>query len=117
MVSSDYFYIIVLTQLYGFNLKPYNCVRTTSNNTSSSSSLCRTASTNIPDPLSLPVSIVHLSRKIFNNTPSIGTELFYIGSSWSSSLCSSMWKGPQEYVAYEFVSTSPAVSYMSGSSN
>ena len=39
------------------------------------------------------------------------------GSSWLSCLCSSMWKGPQEYVAYELVLTSPAVSCMSGSSN
>ena len=28
-----------------------------------------------------------------------------------------MWKGPQEYIAYEFVLTSPAVSRMSGSFN
>ena len=28
-----------------------------------------------------------------------------------------MWRGPQGYVAYEFVSTSQAVSCMSGSSN
>ena len=33
------------------------------------------------------------------------------------SLCSSMWRGPQDYVTYEFVPTSPAVSRMSGSSN
>ena len=38
-------------------------------------------------------------------------------SSWSSCLSSSMWRGPQAYVAYEFVLTSPAVSRMSGSSN
>ena len=38
-------------------------------------------------------------------------------SEWSSCLCSSMWWGSQEYVAYEFVLTSPAVSCMSGSSN
>ena len=41
----------------------------------------------------------------------------YVGSSWSSCLCSSMWRGPQEYVTYEFVSTSPVLSRMSGSSN
>ena len=46
----------------------------------------------------------------------IGTELWYIGSSWSSCLCSSMWRDPQEYVTYEFVPTSPAVSCISSSS-
>ena len=38
----------------------------------------------------------------------ISTELLYIGSSWSTCLCSSMWRGPQDYIAYEFVFTSPA---------
>ena len=38
----------------------------------------------------------------------IGTELFYVGSSWSSCLCSSMWGGPHEYVTYEYVPTCPA---------
>ena len=32
-------------------------------------------------------------------------------------LCSSMWGGLQEYATYEFISTSPSVSCMSGSSN
>ena len=44
----------------------------------------------------------------------IGTELLYIGS---SCLCSSMWRGPQEYITYEFVPSSTLVSRMSGSSN
>ena len=35
----------------------------------------------------------------------------------SSCLCSSMWRGPQEYVTYEFVPTSPATSHMSGLSD
>ena len=48
---------------------------------------------------------------------SIGTELSYVGSSWSSCFCSSMCRGPREYVTYEFVLTSPAVSHMSGSLN
>ena len=33
----------------------------------------------------------------------------YIGS---SCLCSSMWRGPQEYITYEFVLTSSAVSHI-----
>ena len=37
--------------------------------------------------------------------------------SWSSNLCSSMCGGPQDYITYEFVPTSPAVSRMSGLSN
>ena len=80
------------------------------------SSLCRAASTDFPDPLSSPVSIVHHSREVFQATPYISTELLYIGSSWSSYLSSSMWRGPQMYNTYEFVLTS-AVSRMSGSSN
>ncbi len=46
-----------------------------------------------------------------------GYILLYVCSSWSSYLCSSMWRGPLEYVTSEFVPTSPAVSRMSGSSN
>ena len=42
----------------------------------------------------------------------ICTELLYVCLSWSSCLCSSMWRGPQEYIT-----TSSAVSHMSGSSN
>ena len=61
-----------------------------------------------PDPLSPPFSIIHRFRKVFKATSCIGTELLYVGSSWSSCLCSSMRRGSQEYVTYEFVSTSPA---------
>ena len=79
-----------------------------------SSSLCRSAITDLPDPLPPPVSIIHRSWQVFKATSCISTELLYIGSSWSSCICSSLWRGPQEYVAYEFVFTSPAVSHMSG---
>ena len=34
-----------------------------------------------------------------------------------SCLCLSMWRGPQKYIPYELIPTSPAVSRMSGSSN
>ena len=47
----------------------------------------------------------------------IRTELLYIDSSWSPNTCSSMWRGPQEYIAYEFVLTSPAVTNVSSLSN
>ena len=84
---------------------------------SSYSSSCRAASMDLPDPLPQPFSIVHRSREVLKATSCIGTELLYIGSSWSSNFRSSMWRGPLEYIAYEFVLTSPAVSRMSGSSN
>ena len=37
----------------------------------------------LPDPLSPPVSIAHRSRRVFQATSCIGTELLYTGSSWS----------------------------------
>ena len=86
-------------------------------NAVSSSSSCRAISTDILDPLSPPLPIVHCFRQIFRAISRIGTELLYISSSWSSRFCSAMWSGPQEYITYELVSTSPAVSRMSGSSN
>ena len=55
-----------------------------------SSSSCRTVSMDLLDPLSPPVSIIHRSREVFKATSCIGTELLYIGSNWSSCLCSSM---------------------------
>ena len=82
----------------------------------SSSSSYHAISTDILDPFSPHVSIVDCFRLVLRATSRIGTELLYVGSNWSSCLCSSMWRGPQEYVTYEFVPTSPAVSHMSGSS-
>ena len=87
------------------------------NSSSSSSSSGRTISTDISNLFSPPLSIIHCFQQVFRATSCIGTELLYVGSSWSSCLCSSMWRGPQEYVTHEFVPTSPAVSYMSGLSN
>ena len=58
-----------------------------------------------------------LFRQVLKATSHIGTDLLYVGSSWTSCLCSSMWKGPQEYITYVLVPTSSAVSCMSGSSN
>ena len=55
---------------------------------------------------------------VFRVTSHIYTELLYVGSSWSSCLCSAMRRGPQEYITNELVPTSPAVSrIMAGSSN
>ena len=50
------------------------------------------------DPLSPPDSIVHRPQKVFRVTSCISRELFYIGSSWSSKLCTSIWRGPQAFV-------------------
>ena len=83
----------------------------------SSSSSRRAIRTDILDPLSSPLSIVHCLQQVFRFTSGIGTELLYVDSSWSSCLYSSMWRGPQECTTYELVPTSPAVSRMSGSSN
>ena len=69
------------------------------------------ASMDFPDPLSPLISIVHRSWRIFNATSCISTELLYIGSSWSPYPCLSMLRGPQEYITYEFVLTSSAVSH------
>ena len=84
---------------------------------SSSSSSCRAISADIPDPFSPTLPIDHCFRQVFRFTSHIGTELLYVGSSWLSCLCSSMWRVLQEYVTYELVPTAPAVSRMSGSSN
>ena len=81
-------------------------------------SSCLAISMDFPDSLSLSLS---LSRSLLpaglQVTSRIGTELLYVGSSWSFYLCSSMWRAPQGYITYELVPTSPAVSCMSGSSN
>ena len=105
--------VLVCVHLYVYI---YICVYIEYNGLTSSSS-CHAISTDIPDPLPPLFSIIHHFWYVFKATSCISTELLYVGSSWSSWLCSSMWGGPQEYVTYEFNSTSPAVSHMSGSSN
>ena len=70
-----------------------------------SSSSCRAASTDIADPLSPLLPIVHR------------LWLLYICSSWSSCFCSAICGDLLEYITYELVPASPAVSCMSGSSN
>ena len=58
------------------------------------SSSCRAISTDIPDPLSAHVPIVHRFRQVLWATPRILTELLCVGSSWSPCFCSAMWRGP-----------------------
>ena len=53
---------------------------------SSSSSSCHAASTDLPNPLPPPVSIVHR----FKATSGIGAELLYVRYSRSSCVCSSI---------------------------
>ena len=84
---------------------------------SSSSSSSHVISTDIADPLSPHLPIVHCFRQVLRATSRIGTELLYVDSSWSSCLYTSMWRGLQEYITYEVIPTSPAVSYLSGSYN
>ena len=67
--------------------------------------------------LSPPLPIIHCFCQVLRATSCISTELLYVFLSWSSCLCSAMWKGPWEYIIYELVPTSPTVSHMSGSSN
>ena len=62
----------------------------------------------IPDPLSLPLPIVHRFRQVLQATSHIYTELLYVGLNWSPYLCLAMWSGPQEYITYELVPTPPA---------
>ena len=81
------------------------------------SSSYRNASTDLPDSHLQLVSIFRRSLEVFQATSCICTELLYIGSCWSSCLCSSMRRGPQEYIINEFILTSLAVSCNSGSSN
>ena len=51
------------------------------------SSSCRAASTDIPDPLSTLLPIVHRLWQVFRATSRILTELLYVCSSWSSCFC------------------------------
>ena len=47
----------------------------------SSSSSCRGIGTDIPDPLSLPLPVIHRFRQVLRATPRILTELLYVGAS------------------------------------
>ena len=64
----------------------------------SSSSSCRAASTDIPDPLSPPLPIIHRFWQVFSVTSSILTQLLYVCSSWLSCFCLAICGGPLEYI-------------------
>ena len=81
-----------------------------------SSSSCRAGSTDILDSLSPLFLIVHRLRQVFWTTSHILT-LLNVCSCWSSCFCTAMCGGSQEFITYELVPASLAVSCMSGSSN
>ena len=60
----------------------------------SSSSSCHDACTNIPDPLSPLLPIIHRFWQVFRAISRIVTELLYVCSSWSSSFCLAICGGP-----------------------
>ena len=80
-------------------------------------SSCHAISTDISDPLSPHLPIVHCFRQILRATFHMGQELLYAGSNWTFCLCSSIWRGPLEYITHELVPTSPVVYLVSGLSN
>ena len=61
---------------------------------SSSSSSCCTASTDIPDPLSPLLPIVHRFWQVFRATSRILNEQLYVCSRWSSCFSSAICWGP-----------------------
>ena len=81
------------------------------------SSWCRAASTDIPDPLSPFLPVVHCFWLVLRATFRILTELLYVCSCWPSCLRSAICGGPSEYITVELVPASPAMSCVSGSSN
>ena len=83
---------------------------------SSSSSWCCATSTDIPDPLSPLLPIFHRLWQVFRATSHILTYLLNVCLSRSSCFCRAICGGPFEYITYELVPASPAVSCMSGSS-
>ena len=58
----------------------------------------------------------HLSLSL-SATPHILIEQLYVGLSWLPCFCLAMWRGPHEYITFELIPTSPAVSCMSSSSD
>ena len=61
---------------------------------SSSSSSYRAGSTDIPDPLSPLLPIVHRPRQVFRTTSCILTQLLNVRSCWSSCFCAAVCGDP-----------------------
>ena len=107
-------YILTYVRL---NMYVVICVHLNINIRISSSSSCCAASTDIRDPLSPLLPIIHRLWLVFRARSHFLTELFNVCSSWSSWFCLAICGGPQEYITYELVLASPAVSCMSGSAS
>ena len=69
----------------------------------SSSSSCYATNTDIPDPCSPLLHIVHRFWQVLWATSRIFTELLYVGSSRSPCPCLDMWGGPSVNITYELV--------------
>ena len=69
-------------------------VRTIQHLSSSSSSSYRAGSTDIPDPLSPLLPIVHRPRQVFRTTSCILTQLLNVRSCWSSCFCAAVCGDP-----------------------
>ena len=80
-------------------------ISSSSSSSSLSSSSCHQHGY-ISNSFSPPLPIVHRFQQVFRATSCIYREPQYVGSSWSPCFCSSMWRGPQEYITYELVPTS-----------
>ena len=80
-------------------------------------SSCRATSTDIPDPLSPFLPIIHRFWQVLTTTSCLLTELLYVVSSWLPWFFSVMCGGRLVKITYELVPASPAVSCMFGSFN
>ena len=67
--------------------------------------------------LSLPISPSSIAPSRFSRLHPVSAQFRFWLSCRSSCLCSSIWRGPQEYVIYEVIPTSQVVSRIFGSSN
>ena len=112
-----YLYLQTCTFLFINSHIPIYVQITWSENIVSLSS-CHAIGTDIPDPFSPLLSLSFItSGRSSRLHPISSHEQLYVDLSWSPYFHSAMWRGPQEYITYELVPTSPAVSCMSGLSN
>ena len=88
VLVDPWFIVMKIINLWNYFLSP----RVAPSHVQSSSS-CRAISTDIPDPLSPLLPIVHCFLQVLRATPRILTELLYVGSSWSPCFCLAMWRG------------------------
>ena len=64
---------------------------------------CRAASTDIPDPLSPHLPIIHRLWQVFRVTSHIITYMLHVCSSWPFCFWLAICGGSQEYITYELV--------------